>query len=145
MIMKAYTRAILVLIAAIAVPRLARAEYSIPFVSESDWASIATDLEIFADSLDESTLSNKTALSEAIVAYLESHGPEYFGATVTFLDDAGRAEYSPYVYHDDEEKLIQTDELMDPSYGINERDWLKDPIEQGKAIWTQPYFDQGWF
>lgn len=132
---------ILVLIVAIGVPWLARAEYSVPVVSDNDLASIASSLEIFADSLD--SLSNKTALSEAIVAYLESHGPEYFGSTVTVLNKNGTAAYSPYVYHDDADNLIQTDDLMAPSYSINEQAWLREPIDQGKAIWTDPYFDEG--
>ncbi|KAI8109494.1 hypothetical protein M9434_000776 [Picochlorum sp. BPE23] len=135
---------ILVLIGiAIGVPWLARAEYSVPVVSDNDLASIASSLEIFADSLDTLTLSNKTALSEAIVAYLESQGPEYFGSTVTVLNTNGTAAYSPYVYHDDADNLIQTDDLMAPSYSINEQAWLREPIDQGKAIWTDPYFDEG--
>jgi sigma-B regulation protein RsbU (phosphoserine phosphatase) len=135
---------ILVLIGiAIGVPWLARAEYSVPIVSDNDLASIASSLAIFADSLDALTLSNKTALSEAIVAYLESHGPEYFGSTVTVLNKNGTAAYSPYVYHDDADNLIQTDDLMAPSYSINEQAWLREPIDQGKAIWTDPYFDEG--
>ncbi|KAI8111513.1 hypothetical protein M9435_004013 [Picochlorum sp. BPE23] len=135
---------ILVLIGiAIGVSWLARAEYSVPVVSDNDLASIASSLEIFADSLDTLTLSNKTALSEAIVAYLESHGPEYFGSTVTVLNKNGTAAYSPYVYHDDADNLIQTDDLMAPSYSINEQAWLREPIDQGKAIWTDPYFDEG--
>eukprot|EP00889_Picochlorum_renovo_P007185 jgi/Picre1/34215/NNA_001689.t1 len=32
---------------------------------------------------------------------------------------------------------------MASSYSINEQAWLREPIDQGKAIWTDPYFDEG--
>jgi len=113
-----------------------------PIVPDQDLPAIADELEIFANSLTEAVLANKTALSDAIVKYLESHGPEYFGSTVAVLEN-GKAVYSPYVYHDEKGALVRTDDLMDPSYKIDEQPWLREPIEQGEAIWTEPYFDEG--
>lgn len=110
-------------------------------VPENDLPGIAAELKTFADSLSEDTLANTTKLSESILAYLEDHGPEYFGSTVTVLVD-GKAAYSPYVYWDDDQ-LVQSDDLMAPSYNIDEQAWLREPIDQGKAVWTEPYFDEG--
>lgn len=111
----------------------------------SNLPTIADDLELFATSLSNATLSNKTELSDSILQYLELHGPDYFGSTVTVLSGAEQqALYSPYVYwNSNGTGLIQTDSLMDPSYGINEQSWLREPIDQRKAVWSDPYFDQG--
>lgn len=113
-----------------------------PIVPDQDLPMIAKELETFANSLTEAVLANKTALSDAIYDYLEFHGPEYFGSTVTVLEN-GKAVYSPYVYQDEKGALVRTDDLMDPSYKIDEQPWLREPIEQGEAIWTEPYFDEG--
>ena len=45
----------------------------------SNLPTIADDLELFATSLSNATLSNKTELSDSILQYLELHGPDYFG------------------------------------------------------------------
>lgn len=115
-------------------------------VQLSNLPTIAVDLELFANSISNATLSNKTELSDSIKHYLELHGPDYFGSTVTVLSGAPeqKALYSPYVYwNTNGTVLIQTDSLMDPSYGINEQSWLREPIDQRKAVWSEPYFDQG--
>jgi hypothetical protein len=116
-----------------------------PIVNLKDAPKIAAELELFATSLDESTLSNETALSDAIVNYLKDHGPEYFGSTVAVLSPTnGTAVYSPYAYwNDNNTALIRSDGLMDPSYKIDEQAWLREPIDQKKAVWTDPYFDAG--
>lgn len=115
--------------------------------SKADEAEAAHDLEVFAQSLTNETLNNKTALTEALVVYLQEHGPVYFGATVTVLDgDSGKAKYSPYVYRSggaNSTVVLTTDDLMDPSYRIDEQPWLREPIDTASAIWTEPYFDQG--
>eukprot|EP00890_Picochlorum_soloecismus_P001011 jgi/Picsp_1/1910/NSC_05376-R1_multi-sensor hybrid histidine kinase len=113
-----------------------------PIVRDQELPEVAKELEIFATSLTEAVLANKTALSDAIVEYLESHGPDYFGSTVAVLEN-GKAVYSPYVYHDVKGDLVRTDDLMDPSYKIDEQPWLREPLELGEAVWTEPYFDEG--
>ena len=119
-----------------------RARTDYPIVPEQDLPTIAAELEAFADSLSNATLTNKTALSDAIAAYLEAHGPEYFGSTVTVLEGNGTAVYSPYVYWDGNQ-LVRTDDLMATSYGIDQQPWLRKPVDQKQAVWTEPYFDQG--
>ena len=116
-----------------------------PIVNLQDAPKIAAELELFATSLNESILADETALSDAIVGYLKDHGPEYFGSTVAVLSpNNGSAVYSPYAYwNDNNTALIRSDGLMDPSYNIDEQDWLREPIDQKMAVWTDPYFDEG--
>ena len=113
-------------------------------VQDEDLPMIASDLETFANSLSNTTLSNKTELSNSIQEYLQSHGPDYFGSTVTVVSlPEQQALYSPYVYWNGTDALIQTDSLMDPSYDINQQAWLRVPIDTKEAVWSEPYFDAG--
>ena len=69
--------------------------------------------------------------------------PQYFyGSTLTLLDTAGVAKYSPYWYRSGD-SLMTLDLAADTSYHINSQTWLRQPIDNGIAIWTAPYFDAG--
>lgn len=69
--------------------------------------------------------------------------PQYFyGSTVTLLDTSGVAIYCPYWYRS-ADSLLTTDLAADTSYHINSQLWLRQPIDNGLAIWTAPYFDAG--
>lgn len=69
--------------------------------------------------------------------------PQYFyGSTVTLLDSAGVATYSPYWYRS-ADSLLTVDLAADPAYQINSQSWLRQPADGGVAIWTAPYFDAG--
>jgi len=81
-----------------------------------------------------------------ITQYLE--GTPFYGSTVTLLsEDEGVAVCSPYVYRsgggDGLKSLEATNSLMDASYGINEQQWLRVPVDTKKAVWSDPYFDEG--
>ena len=80
-------------------------------------------------------------LSDRVKEYLQSNPATFFGSTVTLLDTAGIATYSPYWYRLNG-GLAETD-LADPSYHINEQFWLRMPIDKGHSIWTDAYFDAG--
>jgi len=69
--------------------------------------------------------------------------PQYFyGSTVTLLDTAGHAIYSPYWYRS-ADSLLTVDLAADTAYHIDAQPWLRAPIDGGAAIWTAPYFDAG--
>jgi hypothetical protein len=65
----------------------------------------------------------------------------FYGSTVTLLDSTKMAVTSPYWYKQNN-LLVYTD-LMVASYHINTQLWLRQTIDGGKAIWTEPYFDAG--
>ena len=110
-------------------------------VTEEEFPIVEQALEDFAGQLG-TTLADKDALSLAISGYLESHDKAFYGSTVTVLDSNGAAAYSPYVYRH-KNGFIHTDELMNPSYDINNQAWLRAPIDQGQSVWSEPYFDEG--
>lgn len=79
-----------------------------------------------------------------ITQYLE--GTPFYGSTVTLLsEDEGVAVCSPYVYRSGGglKSLEATNSLMDASYGINEQQWLRVPVDTKKPVWSDPYFDEG--
>ena len=88
-------------------------------------------------------------LTDYVMANYSSVG--FYGSTVTLLDDDGQAICSPYVYCPDcvsfdplgDVYAVPTDSLMDQSYGINEQQWLRVPVDTQKAVWSDPYFDDG--
>ncbi|MFM2135448.1 MAG: hypothetical protein RL021_848 [Bacteroidota bacterium] len=73
--------------------------------------------------------------------YLQANPSFFYGSTVTLLDTAGVATDSPYWYRSGDSLL--TTSLMDTAYHINDQLWLRQPIDSGFAVWTDPYFDTG--
>lgn len=73
--------------------------------------------------------------------YLQANPSFFYGSTVTMLDTAGVATDSPYWYRSGDSLL--TTSLMDTAYHINDQLWLRQPIDSGFAVWTDPYFDTG--
>lgn len=51
------------------------------------------------------------------------------------------AAFAPYFYHRDNAVVYADLALAD--YELGQQDWYRLPIEQGKALWTRPYFDEG--
>jgi hypothetical protein len=83
--------------------------------------------------------------SARVKQYLQTYGypPNYFyGSTLTLLDSAGVATYSPYWYRN-VDTLMMIDLAADTSYHINSQSWLRQAIDSRTAIWTAPYFDAG--
>lgn len=80
-------------------------------------------------------------ISNRVRQYLLSNPSYFFGSTVTLLDSSGVATDSPYWYRSGD-SLLSTS-LMDTAYHINEQLWLRQPIDSGFAVWTDPYFDAG--
>lgn len=80
-------------------------------------------------------------LSARVRDYLASKSESFFGATVALLDSTGKAYYSPYWYRLND--ILALKNLADSAYQIDEQAWLRQPIDSGYAIWTEPYFDAG--
>lgn len=88
---------------------------------------------------------NSSDVSERVKQYMQTIAvpPQYFyGSTVTLLDTAGHATYSPYWFRS-ADSLLTINLAADSSYHIDAQPWLREPIDGGVAIWTAPYFDAG--
>ena len=83
----------------------------------------------------------KTDISDRVKNYLLLHPKSFFGATVALLDTAKKATYSPYWYRVN--NTLEVKNLADSAYHINDQLWIRQPIDRGKPIWTEPYFDAG--
>jgi hypothetical protein len=84
---------------------------------------------------------DSTNLAPRVNEYLLAQTNDFFGATVTLLDDEGKAAYSPYWYRLN--GTLGYKNLAEPGYQIDEQSWLRLPIDEGMAVWTAPYFDEG--
>ena len=80
-------------------------------------------------------------ISDRIKDYMLTNDTSFYGATVTLLDTAEIATFSPYWYRVSDSLAVTN--LADTSYHINDQLWLRQPIDGGNAIWTDPYFDTG--
>lgn len=81
-------------------------------------------------------------ISGRVKDYLQANRSFFYGSTVTLLDSTGLATVSPYWYRAGSD-LSFVDLAVDSAYHINEQSWLRAPIDGGRAIWTDPYFDAG--
>lgn len=100
---------------------------------------VEQELDRFAATL-EPVLPPPSELPARIRAYLEAH-PEFFGSTVAVLAADGRVATSPYLYR--VAGGLEAKDLVTPDYAIDQQDWLREPIDQRRSIWTAPYFDAG--
>lgn len=92
--------------------------------------AIETSPAIDADSIRE--LMHKTLVQT----------PELYGVAVAFepeLTSLGR--FAPYYYRPG--GMEKERSLVDPANDYTLRDWYRLTIENGKALWTKPYFDEG--
>lgn len=106
--------------------------------------TVASTLDVFVSTLVSNPPTNAD-VSGRVKQYLQTNGypPNYFyGSTVTLLDSAGLATYSPYWYRN-VDTLMMVDLAADISYQINNQTWLRQAIDSRAAIWTAPYFDAG--
>ncbi|MFM7216578.1 MAG: cache domain-containing protein [Bacteroidota bacterium] len=101
---------------------------------------VAAALDVFVADL-KATPPTSADISNRVRQYLNSQPSYFFGSTVTLLDSDEQATDSPYWYRSGD-SLLSSD-LMDSAYHINAQLWLRQPIDSGFAIWTDPYFDAG--
>jgi len=106
-----------------------------------------TDEQIIENALDEfvvdlqSNPPNTADISGRVNNYMQRRSVLFYGSTVTLLDSTKIAFTSPYWYK--QNNLLVYSNLMDTAYHIDNQLWLRQTIDGGKAIWTEPYFDAG--
>ena len=108
----------------------------------TDEQKVETALDEFVSQL-VLTPPTTTDLSGRIKDYMLINPTFFFGSTVTLLDTLKIATYSPYWYRVNNTLTLTADLLADTSYHINNQLWLRQPIDGGMSIWTNPYFDAG--
>ena len=97
-------------------------------------------LDAFVADLQAQPLDS-AGLSARVLDYMAAQSGCFFGATVALLDSTGKVYYSPYWYRLNDSLALKN--LADSVYHIDEQAWLRQPIDNGYAIWTEPYFDTG--
>jgi hypothetical protein len=105
-----------------------------------DLTLIETELNNFVVSL-QSNPPTANDLSDRIKNYITGKPLQFFGSTVSLLDANGKVSTSPYWYRFNGNWSSKN--LMNAGYNIDTQDWLRNPIDQKKSIWTKPYFDAG--
>ena len=65
-----------------------------------------------------------------------------YGAAVAVLDNEGRVTTCIYIHRTDGDYAI-LDLAKVQEYRVDTQVWLREAIDQGKPIWTQPYYDAG--
>ena len=103
--------------------------------------TIENALRTFCDSLSTSSLDS-SQVSVKIIEYLQRNDNNFFGSTVCLLDSNRKAVASPYWYRGST-MLIYKDLAKDPAYAINTQEWLTKPMQSGREVWSNPYFDAG--
>ncbi|PKL88317.1 MAG: hypothetical protein CVV23_10880 [Ignavibacteriae bacterium HGW-Ignavibacteriae-2] len=82
-------------------------------------------------------------LSDILVSMLESNSA-IFGATIAlepYTQNPNQKYMAPYIYKD-KGAFVKTS-LGNESYNYLNSDWYSIPKKQGKAVWSEPYFDEG--
>jgi len=69
--------------------------------------------------------------------------PEIYGMTIFFEpepDEVGKKLFAPYYFrHGQLMKYIPAK----PTFEFQDQDWYREPKEQSKPVWTEPYYDKG--
>lgn len=87
------------------------------------------------------------ATTEQVEAYLRrvvEANPEIYGSAIAFKPHGFSAEirdYGPYWYrHAGKLEFVQ---LGTPDYNYPQWEWYRQPRDEGRPIWTEPFFDDG--
>ncbi len=81
----------------------------------------------------------ETALREEI----QTNGRIY-GSTAAFEDFAtpdGRPHFAPYFFRAGDQ--LDRADLATPAYAYWNKEWYRQPLRERRAVWTEPYFDEG--
>ncbi|UZP68115.1 SpoIIE family protein phosphatase [Desulfovibrio mangrovi] len=81
---------------------------------------------------------------ETLLREFVASTPDIYGSTIAFAPNAVPAAgkyYAPYCYRStDGLRMVQ---LANDNYQYWYQDWFRLPRQAGKAIWSEPYFDEG--
>ena len=79
----------------------------------------------------------------AHVKTIVENNPEIYGMAVAFepyISENKKKKYSPYYYKDNG---VHFKDLADVNYDYTKWDWFRIPKNKEKALWGEPYYDEG--
>jgi sigma-B regulation protein RsbU (phosphoserine phosphatase) len=84
---------------------------------------------------------------EAFLKQVVEKTPEIYGSCIAFKPNGlGTDEemYAPYYYHGPKPEAPPIfKQLASPEYHYTQWDWYRQPRDEGRALWTEPYYDEG--
>jgi sigma-B regulation protein RsbU (phosphoserine phosphatase) len=81
---------------------------------------------------------------EAFLRQVVEKNPDIYGSCIAFKPNGLNDElgaYAPYFYHGPQGTTFE--QLAKPDYNYFQWDWYRLPRDDGRAMWTEPYFDEG--
>lgn len=112
-----------------------------PIATDANKLTVETDLLNLANELKLNWNTDSTHVQNQLSTYLGENEFMY-GSALAVLDSTGLASSCIYVFRKTRNTL-EVINLMNPSYAIDAQAWLREPIDQGLPVWTEPYFDAG--
>jgi sigma-B regulation protein RsbU (phosphoserine phosphatase) len=87
-----------------------------------------------------------TSEVERIARNAVSDHPSVFGVSIAFQPRVlagGTERFGTYVHRTNAVSRFATRDLATPEQAYWERDWYREAIDKGMAVWSEPFFDQG--
>jgi len=81
---------------------------------------------------------------EAYLRHVVEKNPDIYGSCIAFKPNGLGSDihsYAPYFYRGPEGPVFE--QLAKPEYNYFQWDWYRIPRDEGHAMWTEPYFDDG--
>ena len=116
-------------------------------VVTSDVERVVSEVERAVDNVDwfvQQHRSEEPLMYQATRELVEAN-PNIIGSAVAFAPGYfhGRHWFAPYTYIDAHTNRIQSIQMGNESYDYPNLDWYRIPMTQGRAVWSEPYFDEG--
>ena len=113
----------------------------------SDIEKMISEVERAVDNVDwfvQRNSHNRSFMYEATRELVLSN-PTIIGSAVAFEPYyfKGVRWFSPYTYIDKETEEVRTIQMGNPDYDYPTLDWYRVPRLYNRAIWSEPYFDEG--
>lgn len=106
-------------------------------------ALVASTPKNLADTLETLGLPAEQTVSDLLAEHVSSN-PRIFGMALAlppYSLSPSRRYYAPYVYH--APKGLKATNLDSPAYDYPTHDWYLIPVLTGRAVWSEPYYDEG--
>lgn len=92
----------------------------------------------------DNVITDSGRIENALREMVQSN-PRIYGSTAAFerfTAPKRQERYAPY-YHRDASGVLERVDLASPSYAYWTKDWYLQPVAERRAIWTEPYLDEG--
>ena len=109
----------------------------------SQLAEAAKIPEMHAHALESGAFTTRPELEHYLHEVVDRN-PEIYGSCLAFKPygyDPAVNGYAPYFYRGSH--AVEFVQLADPDYDYFRWPWFREPRDQGRSLWTEPYFDDG--